>query len=65
MGRLRERLRAVDWGRALVIGGASVVALLAIVYGAMSVYCFAAYGGKPVGEIPAWALWFMLGFGGR
>lgn len=65
MGRLMERLRAVDWWRALIIGGAAVVAALTLGYGAMSVYCFATYGGLPAGEIPAWALWFMLGFGGR
>lgn len=65
MGRLRERLRAVDWGLALIIGGATLVAALALGYGAMSIYCFAVYGGKPAGEVPAWAMWFMLGFGGR
>lgn len=25
-----------------------------------SIYCWINYGGKPVSEIPAWALWFMF-----
>ena len=25
-----------------------------------TVYAFAKYGGQPINEIPAWALWFMF-----
>lgn len=38
-------------------------AMAAIVLGLVgtSIYCWASYGGKPIGEIPGWALWFMFG----
>lgn len=63
MGRLKERLKDVDWHRAIMLSVVGLIALLALGYAGVSIYCFAAYGGKPAGDIPAWALWFMFGFG--
>ena len=39
----------------------TVIILLAVASASMCIYCWITYGGKPVKEIPFWALWFMWG----
>jgi hypothetical protein len=34
--------------------------LIALSIIALEVYVWITYGGKPIGEIPSWALWFMF-----
>lgn len=52
-----------DWSAFFVkalycLGGLVVAGIIAT-----TIYCLITYGGKPIQEIPGWALWFM--FGGR
>lgn len=54
-----------NWVRVLYIAFYVVCGLLVIGSLAMSVTACAMYGDKPVTEIPAWALWFMFGRGGK
>lgn len=62
--KLLERIRKLDWGRILIFAMVAILILGILTCGGISIYCWCVYGGKPVGEIPGWALWFMFG-GGR
>lgn len=51
-----------------LIGWCSLLALLLIVVILVvfwEIYVWVKYGGKPVTDIPAWALWFMFKNGGK
>ncbi len=37
-----------------------LVILIGLSILALEVYVWITYGGKPIGEIPSWALWFMF-----
>lgn len=37
--------------------------LILISYISITIYCFIVYGNKSIDEIPAWALFFMFGYG--
>lgn len=39
-----------------------LILVAAIVLGvvALTIYVFIVYGGKPITEIPSWAVWFMM-----
>lgn len=56
-------MKKIDWTQILIIIFTAIIVAGVLTVGAMSIYCWCAYGGKPASEIPAWALWFM--FGGR
>lgn len=46
--------------RKIIIGVfVALMVCLAIMTAATSIYCWINFAGKPVGEVPAWALWFM------
>ncbi len=58
-----SKIKKVDWMQILLIGFIALMALTALTVGGLTVYCWVAYGGKPVTEVPSWALWFMFGGG--
>lgn len=39
----------------------SFMVLLLVSFGALELYVWIKYGNTSVGDIPAWALWFMFG----
>lgn len=41
----------------------ALLTLIIIAYVGIEIYVWVTYGGKPIDEIPAWALWFMFGGG--
>ena len=50
--RIKEKLFIAFWVAVIVLAVAVVVAYI---------YALIAYGGKPVSEVPTWALWFIFG----
>lgn len=54
-----------NWVAVLYIAFYVVCGLLVIGSFAMSITACVMYGDKPVTEIPAWALFFMFGKGGK
>lgn len=62
--RLLNKIKNLDWTQLLIYSVIAVIVLGVLTCGGISIYCWCVYGGKPVGEIPTWALWFMFG-GGR
>lgn len=58
-------MRYVDWRRILLWAGIALLGLFALINAGWSVYAFVKYGGKPISEIPGWALWYMFRFGGN
>jgi len=45
----------------LVSAGAVLMTLALLSFVGLIIYAWVTYGGKPVSEIPAWALWLMWG----
>ena len=39
----------------------AILLLIAFICCGISIYCFIAYGNKPITEVPSWALPFMFG----
>lgn len=46
--------------RILMWTGITLIAIFALINVFWVIYAFAKYGGKPISEIPYWALWYMF-----
>ena len=52
----KEKVRL--WLTLMFLRAVFVLAVVAVV---AYIYALIAYGGKPVSEVPTWALWFLFG----
>lgn len=49
-----------NWLRVLVWAGAALLISFCLINVFWVIYAFAKYGGQPIDQIPAWALWYMF-----
>lgn len=54
-------MKKTDLGSIVVFSVGSLAVIGCLALGGFIIYCWATYGGKPVGEVPTWALWLMWG----
>lgn len=57
------KIKSLNWREIIILILAGIVVAGVLATLGMTVYCWVVYGGKPVSEIPVWALWFMFGKG--
>jgi len=50
----------IDWKLVALLVFIGILVIFALICIGWSIYAFVKYGSKPIGEIPAWALWFMF-----
>lgn len=49
------------WEKAAAFAACALLVALAAGCAAITIWCWASYGSKPIDEVPAWALLFMFG----
>lgn len=54
---------SIKCGLLILVCAILILAVLAFI--GLEIYVWVTYGGKPVTEIPAWALWFMFSGGNK
>ena len=53
-------MKKINWPAVLGFTLIVLLALLSLICVGWTIYAFVKYGGKPIDEIPSWALWFMF-----